>query len=230
MRKRDGAWRVKGTRSPSSDSEPHSSSESYSRSSEGDREFETLRFTVIDERGVVVDFFDEASCREVFLDVIHDIESEKSIDLVWIDGQRWALVNHSWNYSDLPIPMARIIEPSKAAELILKRPDWQQRHQPFPRELEQFAIGARLSDDDPIEDVLRDQSLTLYRFLKTKSRRTPFDSLKPLKCWHGADPNNPSDDAITKALKRLRDILNKIPNCPVSLVIDGKDRRTYLVK
>lgn len=230
MRKRERARRVKGTRGLSSSSEPFSPSESSSRSSDGDREFENLRFSVIDGRGVIVGFFDGSSCREVFLTVVRDGDVEKSLDLVWLGDQRWALLSHSWNYSDLPIPMARIIEPLKAAEFLLKRPEWQQQPQPLPRELEQHAIGVRLSDEDPIEELMRGQPLTLYRYLKVRTRRTSFDTLKSLKCWRGVDPSNPTDIAITKGLKRLRDVLNGIPNCPVSLVIEPKDRRTYLEK
>lgn len=224
MRKRVNARRVPGARGLSSSS---SYSESYSRSSDGDREFEKLRFSVIDGRGVIVGFFDGSSCREVFLTVAGDDDVAKSLDLVWLGDQRWALVSHSWNYSDLPIPLARIIEPSKAAEFLLKRPEWKQQPQPLPRELEQHAIGVRLSGEDPIEDVLRGQLLTLYRYLKVRTRKTPFDTLKTLRCWR---VDNPSDVAITKALKRLRYVLNKIPNCPVSLVIEPNDRRTYLDK
>lgn len=80
------------------------------------------------------------------------------------------------------------------------------------------------SPEDPIEDVLSGQLLTLYRYLKARTRRTPFDSLAKLKCWRG---DAPTDVAIEKALKRLRTELNKIP---ISLVIEAKDRRTYLDK
>ena len=85
-------------------------------------------------------------------------------------------------------------------------------------------IPSETGDDDPIEDVLAGQLLTLYRYLKTRKRRTPFDTLAKLKCWRG---DAPSDVAIEKALKRLRTELNKIP---ISLVIERKGRRTYLDK
>ena len=79
-------------------------------------------------------------------------------------------------------------------------------------------------DDDPIEECLSGQLLTLYRYLKCRSRRTPFDTLATLKCWRVDDP---SDDAILGALKRLQRELNKVS---LSLVIESKDRRTYLDK
>jgi hypothetical protein len=83
-------------------------------------------------------------------------------------------------------------------------------------------------DADPIEDVLTGQLLPLYRYLKTRKRRTSFDSLAKLKnCWRNDEP---SEDAIVKALKRLQKELNKIPNCPTSLVVEAKNRRTYLDK
>ena len=89
------------------------------------------------------------------------------------------------------------------------------------------AISDDGGDGDPIEDALTGQKLALYRYLKPRRRRTPFDILAKLKCWR---VDQPTDDAIVKALKRLRDILNKIPNCSISLVIEGNNRRTRLDK
>ncbi len=80
------------------------------------------------------------------------------------------------------------------------------------------------TEEDPIEDVLSGQLLTLYRSLKTRGRRTPFDNLAVLDCWRSDEPK---DNTIVKALKRLRTELNKFG---VSLVIHAKDRRTFLDK
>ena len=88
-------------------------------------------------------------------------------------------------------------------------------------------IPSETGDDDPIEDVLTGQSLTLYRHLKTRARRTSFDTLAKLRCWRVDDP---SPETILKALKRLQRQLNGISDCPAPLVIEAKDRRTYLDK
>lgn len=83
-------------------------------------------------------------------------------------------------------------------------------------------------NDDLIEDGLSGQQLKLYRFLKAKKHRTRFDTLADAGCWRCG--NNPSPDAIVKALKRLQDALNQIAGGTTWLVIESANSRTYLDK
>ena len=109
--------------------------------------------------------------------------------------------------------------PMSASGTIVRPYDW-------PATIPKSETRSGMTDDgedDPVEDVLTLQKLTLYRDLKKRKHRASFDSLAKLRnCWRVEEP---CDETIVAGLKRLRKELNKIPDYPVRLVIEAKDRQ-----
>lgn len=78
---------------------------------------------------------------------------------------------------------------------------------------------------DAISEALSGQLLKLYEFLQARKHWTRFDSLRKLACWR----DEPDDETIYRALRRLRDALNEIDSAP-HLMIAKRDGRTRLDK
>ncbi len=80
--------------------------------------------------------------------------------------------------------------------------------------------------DDPIEDALRDQALTLYQRLAKSKHHVCYDSLADLDCWRAFPPE---PRTVLRGLRKLQSDLNEIGGS-VTLEIDNEHRRAKLCR
>ena len=144
----------------------------------------------------------------------------------------WQCEAHARMLASLATSMMDLIIESRVVELEANRQNDGTETPPDDDKVSSATAPDTHEEDppsDPIEDLLKHQSLRLYRCIKgSRFNKIQFDELKTLEdTWRN---ESPSDTAIIKGLKRLNDVLNGIPNSPLHLVISTKDRTTWLDK
>jgi len=108
--------------------------------------------------------------------------------------------------------LANFIEPMRRHTA-----EWRERFDRLDANLTPYQTAG-----DVIKEGLSGKPLKLFEFLRAGKSWTSYSTLKETRCLWRVD--DPSDETILRALRRLRDLLNEIGS-PIALTIQHQHRR-----